>query len=264
MKAEPDIFNRVMLRDHIAVVGFFENRQTGSRVIIGNTHLFWDHVYRDVKVIQVAILMEQLAKLAEGYAKYPAVKDKAHFRYTERDDDGDGEGTKKSPAEPPPEPAPSQEYPNGPSIPLILCGDFNSLSDSGVVELISSGSLAPTHSDLGAFKYGNFTRDGITHPFGLKSAYSQKDIPWTNYTPDFKDMIDYIWYSQGTLQVEGLLGQVDKEYLGRVPGFPDWHFVSDHLVLLAEFMVRGRKAAPGGAGAGAGGKDGGRIGVGKG
>ena len=30
-------------------------------------------------------------------------------------------------------------------------------------------------------------------------------------------------------------------YLLRVPGFPNWHFPSDHLALLAEFVVKGRK-----------------------
>jgi CCR4-NOT transcription complex subunit 6 len=27
----------------------------------------------------------------------------------------------------------------------------------------------------------------------------------------------------------------------RVPGFPNYHFPSDHLSLLAEFVVKGRK-----------------------
>jgi len=243
MRNESDIFNRVMPRDHIAIAGFFENRLTGSRVIIGNTHLFWDHVYRDVKVIQVAILMEQLAKFAEGWVNYPPLKDKKMFRYSERDVDGI-----ESVVDSGPEPAPSQEYASALQIPLILCGDFNSLAGSGVVDLISTGSLPHDHEDLSTFKYGNFTRDGITHPFSLKSAYTPKDLPFTNYTPTFTDMIDYIWYSTTTLQVTSLLGQIDKDYLKRAPGFPDWHFVSDHLVLLAEFMMKPRKNAVIGSG----------------
>jgi CCR4-NOT transcription complex subunit 6 len=100
--------------------------------------------------------------------------------------------------------------------------------------------------ELSSFQYGNFTRDGIEHPFSLRSAYSHlnglpDDVPWTNYTPGFVGVIDHIWYSTNTLEVTSLLGPVDQEYMKRVPGFPNYHFPSDHLALLAEFLVKGRK-----------------------
>ena len=38
-----------------------------------------------------------------------------------------------------------------------------------------------------------------------------------------------------------MLGEVDPEYMRRQPGFPNWHFPSDHLALLAEFQVKERK-----------------------
>lgn len=241
MKTQHDVFNRVMPRDHIATVAFLENRQTGARLIVGNTHLFWDPAYTDVKVVQVAILMEQLGKMADNYAKWPACKDKMQFKYSERDPT---DGVDK-PAEPLPEPGPSLEYSSGSQIPFVLCGDFNSVAGSGVCDLISTGSLAPDHSDLGSFKYGTFTREGMSHPFSLKSAYTPKDLPFTNYTPGFEGMIDYIWYSTGSLQVTGLLGQVDKAYMQKVPGFPNWHYPSDHLALLAELVVKPRKGVVG-------------------
>ncbi|KAJ9647069.1 Glucose-repressible alcohol dehydrogenase transcriptional effector [Coniosporium tulheliwenetii] len=240
MKGEHDIFNRVMPRDHIAVVAFLENRMTGVRVIVVNTHIFWDPAYNDVKVVQVAILMERLTKLAEHYAKWPPAqdKDKEIFRFT------NGDGEDGSEAEEPivQKPAPSMEYSSGASIPLLMCGDFNSAPGSGVYDLIAHGSLANSHTDLAKWKYGNFTRDGMTHPFSLKSSYASiGELSFTNYTPGFTGVIDYIWYSTNALQVSGLLGDVDKQYLERVPGFPNYHFPSDHLALLAEFVVKGRK-----------------------
>jgi len=82
----------------------------------------------------------------------------------------------------------------------------------------------------------------MTHPFSLKSSYSNiGELSFTNYTPGFTGVIDYIWYSTNALQVTGLLGEIDKEYLQRVPGFPNYHFPSDHLALLAQFIVKGRK-----------------------
>ncbi|KAF2814195.1 uncharacterized protein BDZ99DRAFT_233000 [Mytilinidion resinicola] len=235
MKGEHDVFNRVMPRDDIAVIIFLENRATGARLMVSNAHIFWNEIFVDVKVIQVAILMEQITKLAEKYAKWPACTDKVLYRFT----NGDGED---DPEETPQEPAPSMEYSSGSQIPLIMCGDFNSLPGSGVHTLLSQGSLPSSHKDLGSRKYGNITQDGMSHPFSLKSSYSSVgELSFTNYTPNFTGVIDYIWYSTTAIQVAGLLGNVDPEYLERVPGFPNYHFPSDHLALLAQFVVKGRK-----------------------
>lgn len=237
MKGEHDIFNRVMPRDDIAVVAFLENRKTGSRLIVGNVHVFWNPVFTDVKLVQVAILMEQITQLANKWAKMPACTDKQVFRFSS--DDGE-EG--KSIPDDTQEPGPSLEYPDGASIPLLLCGDFNSLPNSGVYDLITQGSLSNSHSDLGNRKYGNFTRDGISHPFSLKSSYSSvNELAFTNYTPNFVGVLDYIWYSTNTLQVTTLLGEIDKDYLAKVPGFPNYHFPSDHIPLFAEYVVKPRK-----------------------
>ncbi|KAF2278492.1 uncharacterized protein EI97DRAFT_256322 [Westerdykella ornata] len=237
MKGEHDIFNRVMPRDDIAVVAFLENRTTGTRLIVGNVHVFWNPVFTDVKLVQVAILMEQITNLANRWAKMPPCTDKQVFRFS----NGDGEEGKSIPDDTQ-EPGPSVQYSDGASIPLLLCGDFNSLPNSGVYDLITQGSLSNSHSDLGSRNYGNFTRDGISHPFSLKSSYASiNELAFTNYTPNFVGVLDYIWYSTNTLQVIGLLGEVDKDYLAKVPGFPNYHFPSDHLALFAQYVVKARK-----------------------
>ena len=239
MKNQQDIFNRVMPRDQMAVVTFFENRQSGSRLIVANGHLFWDPAYPDVKLIQTAILMGTINKLAEKYARWPTCKDKKVFKMAEDPVDG-------VPEEPLPEPAPSMEYTSSTQIPLLMCVDLNSTADSSPYELLSKGRVGPEHPDLNGFQYGDFTRDGIEHPFSLKSAYSTLDdtadkLDFTNYTPGFRGVIDHIFYSTNALETICLLGGVDKEYMKRVPGFPNYHFPSDHLSLMAEFSVKGRK-----------------------
>ncbi|KAI9890854.1 MAG: Glucose-repressible alcohol dehydrogenase transcriptional effector [Vezdaea aestivalis] len=235
MKGEHDMFNRVMPKDNIALITFFENRMTGSRLIVGNAHIHWDPVFKDVKVVQVAILVEQINKFAEKYSKWPAVTDKAAFRHSEASNDDDTE----TEPEPRPEPKPSLQYGSGPDIPLLLCGDFNSMSDSGVYELLAKGAIPGNHPDLEKRSYGTFTRDGMSHPFSLKSAYSNMgELTFTNYTPDFTEVVDYVWYSTNALEATGLLGEVDQEHLTRVPGFPNYHFPSDHLPLLAQFSVK--------------------------
>jgi CCR4-NOT transcription complex subunit 6 len=236
MKGQHDVYNRVMPRDNIGVVVFLENRDTGSRLIVVNTHLYWDQNYRDVKVVQTTILMEEVTKLAEKYAKHPPTpdKDKMRFRYSNEDKEGDdGEEVVVAP------PVPSMSYERGTDIPMIVAGDFNSTVRSGVYQLLTTGHLPGDHKDLGSYKYGDISRHGARHTFGLKSSYgSINELPFTNYTPGYTGVLDYILYSTGSLSVTGVLGEVDPVYLRRVPGFPNQHYPSDHLLLHAEFKGR--------------------------
>ena len=104
MKGEHDIFNRVMPRDDIAVVAFLENRATGTRFIVTNVHVFWNPAFTDVKLVQVAILLEGIKTFANRWAKFPACKDKVVYRFT----NGDTEDGKEP--DPTQEPGPSKEY----------------------------------------------------------------------------------------------------------------------------------------------------------
>ncbi|EGP83381.1 uncharacterized protein MYCGRDRAFT_63781 [Zymoseptoria tritici IPO323] len=235
MKGEHDVYNRVMPRDHVAVVLFLENRQTGSRLIVVNTHLTWEPWYSDIKIVQVAILMESLTKLSETYAKWPACKDKDLFKFANEDSADGAEPVKM-------EPGPSMKYDEPTQIPLVVCGDYNSTHDSGVYELITQGSLSNSHSELGNNNYGDFTRHGMSHPFSLKSAYSGiGELPFTNWTPDFRKVIDWVFYATNTMQVTGVLGEVDPDYMRRVPGWPNHYFPSDHLPLMMQFGIKERK-----------------------
>jgi CCR4-NOT transcription complex subunit 6 len=232
-KASADMLNRVWQRDDIATVVFLENRVSGSRVIVVNAHIFWDPAFKDVKLIQAAVLMEELSRLADKWADYPPATNKQAFRFSDSVD------------EPLPEPGPSLSYSSGPQIPMIICGDFNSGAGSAVYDLFTKKGLVADHSDLGGRDYGAFSRAGMSHQFALKSSYSaiEGEMPFTNYTPHFQDVLDYIWYSNNSLRVTGLLGAIDPEYLKRVPGFPNFHFPSDHIAIVAQFKVEKQRAA---------------------
>ncbi len=238
MKNQHDVFNRVMPKDNIAVICFFESRLTGARIMFVNAHLTWEITLADVKVIQTGILMEHVTKLAEKYARWPAVKDKKMITVPAADDS----------VKPPPqaEPGPSQEYRTNTEIPLIVCGDFNSTEDSAVYDLMTKGRVPPEHKEIANYQYGSFTRDGIEHPFSIRDSYANTkktadEMTFTNYTPGFTGTIDYIWYSANSLEVVSVLGPPEPEYLTRTPAFPYWHFPADHIQIMSEFVIKSRK-----------------------
>lgn len=214
-KKTEDMFNRVMTKDNVAVITLLEHRASGARLIVANAHIYWDPEFRDVKLVQVAMLMDELNKIGNDFAKLPARLNLA-------------EGYDAAPA-----------YINGTKIPTIVCGDFNSVPDSGVYEFLSRGQLEHNHEDFMAHIYGTYTSEGLSHRLALKSAYSHVgELPFTNYTPGFQGAIDYLFYTTNSLSVNGLLGEVDTTYLGNTVGFPNSHWPSDHISILAEFRIK--------------------------
>ena len=82
---------------------------------------------------------------------------------------------------------------------LMLCGDLNSLPDSGVVEFLTKGSISMDHEDFKGLGYKaslqkialsknhnsglvNTTANVYTHSFRLAATYDFSIMPYTNYT----------------------------------------------------------------------------------
>ncbi|TFY60101.1 hypothetical protein EVJ58_g5361 [Rhodofomes roseus] len=220
-KKTDDMFNRVLGKDHIAVVCLLENKHTGTRFIVANAHIHWDPNFRDVKLVQVALLVEELEKMASGFAKYPPRLPPTPSS-AGGSANGSAAGELNGSSRPPP------VYSDGTKIPLIICGDFNSLPVSGVYEFLSNGTVSRDHADFMGHTYGKYTSEGLRHRLGTKSAYaSTGEHPITNYTPSFQGPLDYIWYSTANLSVNAVLGEVDNSYLQKVVGFPNAHFPSE-------------------------------------
>lgn len=186
-KQTVDIYNRVMNKDNIAVFTMLEDKNTNKRILVANSHIHWDPSHADVKLVQVGVLMDEINKFSSKHTSSATDK-----------------------------------------MPTIICGDFNSAPDSGVYEFFSKGTIQQDHDDFGNHSYGTYTTEGLSHPLSLKSAYSNVgELPFTNYTPGFKGVLDYIWYTTNTLDIISLLGSIDNEYLSKVVGFPNAHFPSE-------------------------------------
>jgi CCR4-NOT transcription complex subunit 6 len=205
LRKTEDVFNRVMIKDNIAAVTLLECKENGQRILVANAHLHWDPTYKDVKLVQTAMLVEEIQRLVNTYSG----------------SSGNNRGQAKD------------KEANSKSLPVIVCGDFNSLPDSGVYEFLSRGNVPENHPDFGTYTYGTYTTEGLTHKLGIKSAYSHVgELDFTNLTPTFKGVIDYVWYSTTTLNVSGLLAHVDRDYVARTVGFPNAHHPSDHIPLV--------------------------------
>lgn len=124
-----------------------------------------------------------------------------------------------------------------PSAELVVCGDFNSLPSSSLHELYSTGSLKPNCKDLLGLEYEPYSSRGYSHGLQLRSSYSFVNMGFTNYTPGFMGVIDYIWHNEMLAPVCSL-GPVDEEYAAKIVGLPTHHYPSDHLILVTQFRCR--------------------------
>jgi len=213
-KGSEVMINRVMTKDNIALAALLETKESvyenasnefvKQNILLATCHIHWDPEFCDVKLIQTMILVDQLKKILE-------------------------------------------EHPTS-NVQLLLCGDFNSLPESGVIEYIENGEISKNHKDFKNIEYNKSLcqmmshrsdEDMYNHNFRLRSAIKQDIMPYTNYTYEFKGMIDYIFYPSQTMKPTGFLGPVDSQWLkeNKVVGCPHPQVPSDHFSLLVELVM---------------------------
>lgn len=216
-----NMLNRVMPKDNIGLAALLKVKESAwdgltpeqshvtQPILVCTAHIHWDPEFCDVKLIQTMMLSNELKTILD---------DLNHSLRSHKYD-------------------PS-------SIQLLLCGDFNSLPESGVIEFLSSGRVSNDHQDFKELGYKSCLQrllgtDDFSHSFKLASAYSEDIMPYTNYTFDFKGIIDYIFYSKNGMVPLGLLGPLSNEWLreSKVVGCPHPHIPSDHFPLLVELEL---------------------------
>ncbi|KAI9500577.1 Endonuclease/exonuclease/phosphatase [Coemansia spiralis] len=227
-----DFFNRFMTKDNIVGFAVLKHRKLPNEpmMFVANAHVHWDPEFTDVKMVQTAMLMEELAALGKKHAPGLAA---AAQGTTGPIHSAGSEGSEAHRVQI----QQQQQQKLFQKIAAIICGDFNSTPGSGLYEFLSRGRLDKEHDDLERLEpYADYKRHGLRHPFGLKSAYASiGELPLTNFSPMFNGTIDYIWYTTGTLIPTGVLGELDDEWMQQNVGFPNAHVPSDHIPIMAEF-----------------------------
>ncbi|XP_076936469.1 carbon catabolite repressor protein 4 homolog 1-like [Bidens hawaiensis] len=144
-------------------------------------------------------------------------------------------------------------------IPMLVCGDFNSVPGSAPHALLAMGKVNPMHPDLAVDPLGILRpTTKLTHTLPLVSAYSSfarigsyeqqkkrvdpttNEPLFTNCTRDFIGTLDYIFYSADSLSVESLLELLDEDSLRKDTALPSPEWSSDHIALMAEFRCKPR------------------------
>ncbi|OEU16815.1 Exo_endo_phos-domain-containing protein [Fragilariopsis cylindrus CCMP1102] len=177
------------------------NRDPINQVCIANTHLYSNKEFPDVKLWQAWQLLQELENFAMS---------------------------------------------RGTSLPLMICGDFNSSPDSAVYDLLMRQNVHPGHPDVNintGDDCPNVLPDAmnITHSFQLGSTYQSvlgEEPQQTNYTLNFKGVLDYICYSVQTLRPLSASPVPDESVLTRHgDALPSTEFSSDHIMLISDMQI---------------------------
>lgn len=117
---------------------------------------------------------------------------------------------------------------------MLLMGDFNSLKGSSVYELIVERNFK--NEDFNLYNYTPFEKE-FSHSLSFNDAYLGQDLTFTNYTPTFKETIDYIFHDN-RLRLVSVLSPVEEDYTDVSYGLPDIYFPSDHIFIGAKFYIK--------------------------
>eukprot|EP00741_Cyanophora_paradoxa_P025079 tig00000342_g24207.t1 len=130
-------------------------------------------------------------------------------------------------------------------LPVVIGGDFNSLPDSGVHELLARGRISPNHPDLSYDTYGILgagpMRLNLSHNIQLRDVFAEvaEELPqmpkYTNFTGHFVGEIDYVLYTPDRFRLRSFLHTIPEEVLCDLTALPSQQFSSDHISLLVEF-----------------------------
>eukprot|EP00538_Stauroneis_constricta_P011328 CAMPEP_0119553888 /NCGR_PEP_ID=MMETSP1352-20130426/6516_1 /TAXON_ID=265584 /ORGANISM="Stauroneis constricta, Strain CCMP1120" /LENGTH=637 /DNA_ID=CAMNT_0007600371 /DNA_START=503 /DNA_END=2416 /DNA_ORIENTATION=+ len=184
------------------------NRDPINQVCIANTHLYSNKDFPDVKLWQAWQLLQELEQFVLS---------------------------------------------RGQNLPLIICGDFNSTPDTAVYDLLARQTVHPGHPDVNVELGENCPNVlpnamNITHSFDLGSAYETvlgEEPKQTNYTLNFKGVLDYIWYSSLNLKPIAVAPIHDESVLTRHgEALPSTEFSSDHIMLITDFQILGGGRPP--------------------
>ncbi|KAJ8726280.1 hypothetical protein PYW07_000978 [Mythimna separata] len=127
------------------------------------------------------------------------------------------------------------KYPNK-RISVILCGDFNSVPSCGIYQLYTTGESPSTLPDWKSNKDEAVNGLSLKQDISLASACGTP--PYTNFTAEFADCLDYIFYDKTNLEVEQVIPLPSVEEFKLHTALPSVVFPSDHVALVSDLQFK--------------------------
>jgi CCR4-NOT transcription complex subunit 6 len=201
---ELDKLDDSFCRHKEAIFVTLKHYATGKSVVVANTHLFWNAEFEYVKYGQMCMIV----KLIQN--KFP-------------------------------------------QLPIILCGDMNSTPNSNVIKYLYRKAPEILHTIRGDFqknkKFMELLWNENPNKLELRSAYDVYKVSNSNdfedyadnhpdfstYTHEFIGNLDYIIYSQKSLEVVELLKLPTHDHEVKAQKLPNSKYPSDHLKVGARF-----------------------------
>jgi CCR4-NOT transcription complex subunit 6 len=212
---------RLLGRDNVALlVALRFNQAPQQVVIVSNTHIHWNPQMCDVKLMQVALMVERIEQFARelGFTptKPPPLVVCGDFNMT----------------------------PESGAYRLLAAGalprahaDF-APPDSGdpLFDAHFAANGSQRDSDACKFHYGAYTRDGVKHDLQLASAYAFLNHPFTNFTDTFSGCLDYVFLSKRSIRLRKVLAPLTEDDV-RLTCLPSPFWGSDHVPICAELEL---------------------------
>ena len=114
---------------------------------------------------------------------------------------------------------------------LFLCGDFNSTPECGVLEYVRNGVIPKDHPEWKSWPELEIQDFEMRHPYKMDSACGTPK--YTNYTIEFKDCLDYIFYQTDRFEVSEVVPFPTESDLSLNTAIPNVVFPSDHIACVA-------------------------------
>ena len=114
---------------------------------------------------------------------------------------------------------------------IIFCGDFNSAPENGVLELVRKGNVDEQHADWKSWPGQEIKNVVLSHPYSMDSACGTPK--YTNFTQQFADCLDYIFYDKAAMEVKEVIPFPSDEDLKLHTAIPNVVFPSDHVACVS-------------------------------
>lgn len=205
----PALLENLAKKNGVAQIIVLKDKEQNKNLCIVNTHLYYKPNSPHIRLIQAAIILNQVKKVVALLKSKP----------------GESQPSNKT------------SDPTG-DVVVLFCGDLNSTPRTALIELLTVGVVDSSHPDWTKIEDEDehCQSMSISQPFNLTNACGFP--PYTNYTVGFKGTLDYIFCDSNHLEVEAVIPVPEEDEVSLHSGLPSVVMPSDHVALICDLKWR--------------------------